>query len=380
MTAGKSMENRITQEEIRLANRQQIYRFIYDNGKASSPDICAALSLSRPTVASNLAGMEAEGLIRKDGLQDAGQVGRRAVVYAISATYRIAIGVEVLRTRANIIAVDLYGKQLGVVKARIPYANEPSYYEALCEQIRSFIRSMHFKQEQVLGICITMQGLVSPDWTTIVYGEILGNTGLKIDVFADRLPYPCAFVHDPAAAALSELQIAPEIDSVQYVSLSSHLGGATIVNRRIQSGKHGHHATFEHIRATRKGGPCYCGQIGCWDTLCSMPTLLGDEEPEDFFEQMRAGDKARRKSWRTFLKHLARLIKDLHLVNDIDIMLGGRLAPFMIPEDIDLLYKKIREICPFEEEDDFILLSKMPAYHIPTGAALHYIHKFLENV
>ena len=152
------------------------------------------------------------------------------------------------------------------------------------------------------------------------------------------------------------------------------------VNRRIQSGKHGHYATFEHIRATRKGEPCYCGQIGCWDTLCSMPTLLGDEEPEDFFEQMRAGDKARRKSWRTFLKHLARLIKDLHLVNDIDIMLGGRLAPFMIPEDIDLLYKKIREICPFEEEDDFILLSKMPAYHIPTGAALHYIHKFLENV
>ena len=54
------MENRITQEEIRLANRQQIYHYIHQNARASSQDICAALSLSRPTVASNLSALEAE--------------------------------------------------------------------------------------------------------------------------------------------------------------------------------------------------------------------------------------------------------------------------------------------------------------------------------
>ena len=66
---GRAMENRITQEEIRLANRQQIYHYIHQNAKTSSQDICAALSLSRPTVASNLSALEAEGLIRKNGYQ-----------------------------------------------------------------------------------------------------------------------------------------------------------------------------------------------------------------------------------------------------------------------------------------------------------------------
>ena len=82
----------------------------------------------------------------------------------------------------------------------------------------------------------------------------------------------------------------------------------------------------------------------------------------------------------TFLKHLARLIKDLHLVNDVDIILGGRLAPFFREEDVAFLYREIRRMCPFEEETDFILLSRLPAYHIAIGAALKYIHAFLENI
>ena len=376
---GRAMENRITQEEIRLANRQQIYHYIHQNAKTSSQDICAALSLSRPTVASNLSALEAEGLIRKNGYQEAGQVGRRAVVYSIVPDYRIAIGVEVLKTRVNIIAVDLYGKQIGSVVPRIPYANESFYYTQLCGHISSFIKSMHFSHDQVLGICITLQGLVSPDGRMLVYGEILGNTGLTIDVFEEHLDYPCSFVHDPEAAALSELQVASDLKHIMYLSLSSHLGGAMILNRRVVTGRHGHPATFEHIQAVANGEKCYCGQYGCWDTLCSMPALLGDGEPEEFFEKMRAGDETRQKSWNTFLLNLARLIKDLHLVNDIDIMLGGPLASFFTQADIDLLYREIRRLCPFEEADDFILLSRMAAYRIPTGAALRYIHAFLEN-
>ena len=374
------MENRITQEEIRLANRQQIYRYIYDNPRTSSHELCSALRLSRPTVAANLSSLEAEGLIRRDGLQEAGQVGRRAVVYSADAAYRIAIGVEILKTRVNILAANLYGRQIALVSPHISYANEPAYYESLCEKILSFISSNSFQKEQILGITFTLQGLASPDGRTLVYGEILGNTGLEIDVFEEHLPFPCTFVHDPAAAALCELEVAPEIDSVMYISLHDHLGGAVVQNRRIQAGKHGHNSTFEHIQAVPNGELCYCGQRGCWDTLCSMPALLGEEEPSDFFEKMRAGDKKRRESWRTFLLHLARLIKDLHLVNDIDIMLGGALAPYFKEEDIALLYSQIHKICPFEEADDYILQSKMPANHIATGATLNYIHAFLENL
>ena len=374
------MDNRITQDEIRRSNRQQIYHYIYNNPKSSSPGICSALGLSRPTVASNLSSLENEGLIRRVGLQESVQIGRRPVLYAVDSRYRIAVGLEILRTKVNIIAVDLYGQQVAVVSPRIPYHNDNSYYREICSHVISFIDSLNLPPKRVLGICITLQGLVSPDGRTLVYGGIFGNTGTSIEVFENHLPYPCSFIHDPAAAAMSELQASPDLTSAIYLSLSSHLGGSLIVDRHIKSGRHGHHATFEHIRAFTDGKLCYCGQRGCWDTVCSMTALLGDEMPEAFFEKLREGDPERTESWTAFLTHLARLIKDLHLVNDVDIILGGRLAPFFREEDVAFLYREIRRMCPFEEETDFILLSRLPAYHIAIGAALKYIHAFLENI
>jgi len=374
------MDNRITQEEIKKTNRQLIYRYIYDNPRSSSPGICAALGMSRPTVAANLAALEEEGMIQRAGRQENVQIGRRPVLYSIVPDYRVAIGLEVLRTRVNIIAIDLYGQKLDVSTPRIPYSGTDAYYQEICDHAVSFIESLHLPRERVLGICITLQGLVSPDGRALVYGAIFGNTGTQIEVFEKHLPYPCCFIHDPAAAALSELQVSPDITNALYLSLSSHLGGSLISDRHIETGKHGHHATFEHIQAFPNGKKCYCGQKGCWDTVCSMTALLGDEDPESFFVQMRNGDPERCRSWNTFLTHLARLVRDLHLVNDVDILLGGRLAPFFTDKDVAFLYEQIRAACPFEEEDDFILLSKLPAYHIAIGAALKYIHAFLENM
>ena len=374
------MGSRITPEEIKRTNRQQIYEYIYHNARTSSQDISTALHLSRPTVASYLSSMEEEGLIHADGLQKSTQIGRKAVAYSIVPDYRVAIGVELRRTKVNIIAVDLYGQKIALIAPRIRYSNEPDYHQQICEYVLDFIRSLKFSTVQVLGIGFSLQALASPDGRTIVYGEIFRNTGLQIDVFQQWLPYPCAFLHDPEAAALSELNVSPDLQRVLYLSLSAHLGGAIVLNRHVESGKHGHNGTFEHIQAFPNGELCYCGQHGCWDTVCSMRALLGDEDTDDFFSRLRSGDPARAEKWHTFLFHLGRLIKDLHLVNDVDIMLGGTLAPYFTDEDVDYLYARVRILCPFEEDSDFILRSRMPAYHIATGLALHYIHAFLEDV
>lgn len=51
-----------------------------------------------------------------------------------------------------------------------------------------------------------------------------------------------------------------------------------------------------------------------------------------------------------------------------------------IEEDIALLHKKIQQMTPFEEEQDFILISKMPRHNISIGAALPYIKEFLNKI
>lgn len=374
------MKKSITPNQIKQNNRNLIYQLIYKRKKVSQQDISYELHLSRPTVTTNLASLEEEGLIQKSGQIDSEFVGRKASGYSIVSDFRISIGVEILKNEVKMIAVDLYGKKIDRAVFNIPYQNEDTYYKEVCRNILTFKNTLKVKDEQVLGIGFAMQALISPDQQTIIYGKILSCTGLTIDSFSKYLPYPCNFIHDANSAAISEMWAAPELQNAFYLSLSKHLGAAIISNRTILIGKHGHSSTIEHMQIEPNGKLCYCGKYGCMETLCSLTALLGDHESlDDFFDLFHRGDAAVKKRWHLYLSNLAKSINLLHLVHDTDFILGGYLAPYLCDDDIQFLHDEIQQMTPFDEPQDFILISKMPKHNIAIGAALPYIQKFLEQ-
>ena len=350
----------------------------------SQQEISSALNISRPTVAYNLRELEEDGLILKSGLLEldqSGQSGRKPIIWSADADHKIAIGVEIMSKVVKIIAVNLYAAKIDRKVINIDFRNQESYFQYISSQVKDFIAHLKIKNapEKILGIGFAIQGLVSQDGRTVIYGEILKCTGLKIDVFTKWLDYPCMFIHEPDGAALSELWVSPGLRNAVYLSMSVHLGGATIHNRKIINGQHRHSATFEHIKAIPNGELCYCGKHGCLETVCSMTALLGDDDPDEFFRLVREGSPDESKRWANFLDHLARLIAYLHLVIDTKYILGGHLAPYFNEHDVKILYDKIRESTPFTEPDDYILMSRMPSHNITIGAALTYVINFLNE-
>lgn len=110
-----------------------------------------------------------------------------------------------------------------------------------------------------------------------------------------------------------------------------------------------------------------------------MQSLLGEEDEEAFFTEARKAGTPESGKWQRYLAVLGSLIGAVHLVNDVDFILGGHLAPYFTEDDIRVLYDVVRKDCPFEEPDDFILISKMPSHNINIGAALPFIKDFLED-
>lgn len=362
--------------------RHMIYMHIYNAREVSSREIASALDMSRPTLTKYLSAMEKKGLIsRTNTLFQEGR-GRKPFKWSVNSQYRTAIGVEILKHSAGMTAVDLYGRQLGYITFPAEYENDERYYRFISAKVEEFLESLGLSDagSKILGIGFAIQGLVSDDGKTVIYGEILKCTGLTIDVFTRYLDYPCRFIHEPDGAALSELWVSPELKGALYLSMSEHLGGAVISNRILLNGRHRHAATFEHITANPGGELCYCGKRGCYETICSRTALLGDDDPDEFFGRVRNGEPEASRRWGVFLKHLGRLIAHLHLVVDTEFILGGHLAPYFRDEDIRVLYDYVRELTPFEEGDDYILVSKMPEHNITIGAALPYVISFLENI
>jgi len=209
------MEKSITPNQIKQNNRSLIYHYIYKNRNVSQQDISYDLHLSRPTVTSNLASMEKEGLITKSGHISTEFVGRKASAYSIIADYRVSIGVEIVKKEVKIIAVDLYGKKIGRTTCDIIYEYKESYFKTVCDKILEFKNVSGITDEQLLGIGFAMQGLVTPDKRTVMYGEILSCTGLSIEEFSRHLPYPCSFIHDADSAAGAERTVNGQIGYIQ---------------------------------------------------------------------------------------------------------------------------------------------------------------------
>lgn len=376
-----NMKKSITPNQIKQNNRNLIYHFIYKNKNVSQQDIAYALRLSRPTVTTNLTALESEGLIQKSGQIDSEFVGRKASAYSVVSDYRISIGVEIIKDEVKMIAVNLYGEKINRSVFKIIYRNEDSYFEEVCGKILEFKDSLNTAEEQILGIGFAIQALISADERTVIYGKILSCTGLSIDAFSRYLPYPCSFIHDANCAAVSELWMSPELKDAFYLSLSTHLGAAIISKGEISTGKHGHSSTIEHIQMESDGALCYCGNRGCMETVCSMTALLTDgTDLDDFFKRLAANDEEILKRWEDYLRNLAKAINLLHLVYDTDFILGGHLAPYLKDEDLVFIHNEIQKMTPFEEDHDFLLISKMPEHNISIGAALPYIQSFLNEL
>lgn len=366
--------------DIKKMNYSDVYHAIYENNQMSKQAIANTLQMSLPTVTQHLNALTASGLIQKSGRQES-QIGRKAATYSIVPQAKVAIGIEILRERVLIVALDLYGEQIDRVNLKEKFEVTPEYFRKISDAILDFIRTLSLSKEQILGAGFGLQGLVSHDGTEMIYAKILGCTGLPISSFQQYLPFPCKFIHDSECAALSDLWNNPEITNAIYLSIGYHLGGALIIDGQISNGRTGRSGTFEHMTLVPDGLPCYCGQKGCMECYCSVRALLNEgEELEDFFHAKKEGDPDAAARWNTFLNYLAMAINNLHMVIDCDIVLGGHIAPYLTEEDITKLHLLVQKNTAFPEEGTFILQGRRRKHAIGIGAALPYILEFLNEI
>lgn len=367
----------LTTADVKIKNTERIIRYIYEQKCTSQQLICAALQISRPTVIPILRELEEKGIIEKQGFfQSTG--GRKAAAISFCASSRIAIGLELRAEYYEMVALDLYGTTLSQTRISTPFQNVDSYYAAVCAQVSGFIAQNAFAPEQVLGVGIVLQGLISADETCVTYGKILNCTGLTTEPFTSRLPYPCKFFHDAESAATDELWQRPALTNALYMNIRSHVSCAIIVNRTFLKGTELKSGVFEHMTLVPGGRPCYCGHKGCMETYCSTQPLsdvYGDLD--HFFSKLRSHDPEAEKNWRVYLRFLASAINNLHMFIDYPVILGGQLACYLTEPDLDILHQLVYENTAFPTSSRFISISHCKESSIARGGAIPYLKQYL---
>ena len=375
-------EKGLTNISLKKINKSKVYQYIYKNKVTSKLQIVSDLQMGLSTVSQNLNLLEQEGLIERNGYFDS-TGGRKAQAIQIVPDFKISIGIGILKNMFHLTAVDLYGNAIFTDTFSVPYSNTSAYYEQIAETIREFTASNQYTEEKVLGISIATQGITSPEHTTVTYGTIMNNTGMKLEEFTRRLPYPCYLEHDSKSAAFLELWNHPELDSAVVFLLNRNLGGAIITNHQIHQGNSMHSGTLEHMCINPDGPLCYCGNRGCLETYCSVDSLeqAAGMTIKEFFPLLREKKSSQLiQVWEDYLNHLAFAMKNLNLIVDAPIIISGYLAPYFTDEDLFYLTEHINLTAPFKLDEGQILVGTNGQYTPAIGAALHFVDQFIHTV
>ena len=375
-------EKGLTNISLKKINKSKVYQYIYKNKVTSKLQIVSDLQMGLSTVSQNLNLLEQEGLIERNGYFDS-TGGRKAQAIRIVPDFKISIGIGILKNMFHLTAVDLYGNAIFTDTFSVPYSNTSAYYEQIAETIREFTASNQYTEEKVLGISIATQGITSPEHTTVTYGTIMNNTGMKLEEFTRRLPYPCYLEHDSKSAAFLELWNHPELDSAVVFLLNRNLGGAIITNHQIHQGNSMHSGTLEHMCINPDGPLCYCGNRGCLETYCSVDSLeqAAGMTIKEFFPLLREKKSSQLiQVWEDYLDHLAFAMKNLNLIVDAPIIISGYLAPYFTDEDLFYLTEHINLTAPFKLDEGQILVGTNGQYTPAIGAALHFVDQFIHTV
>lgn len=375
-------EKGLTTIALKKINRSKIYQYIYRSKLTSKLQIVQDLQMGLSTVSQNLNLLENEGLIEKNGYFDS-TGGRKANAIQIVSDFRISIGVGILKNMFHITAIDLYGNTVYTDTIPLTYSNTAAYYQQITDKVKDFIDKNQYPENKILGVSIATQGITSPDNTTVIYGNIMNNTGMRLKDFSRHLPYPCHLEHDSKSAAFLELWNHPELDSAVVLLLNRNLGGAIITNHQIHQGCSMHSGTIEHVCVNPDGPLCYCGNRGCLETYCSANSLeqASGMTIKEFFPLLREKKSPQLiQIWEDYLKHLAFAMKNLNLVIDAPIIISGYLAPYFTEDDTDYLLRQINSMTPFELKEEQILVGTHGQYTPAIGAALFYVKEFIQSV
>lgn len=376
------MENTgMTTMKVKTINKNKVYSYIYNAKSTCKLNISRDLNMGLSTVTQNLKSLEDEGLILKNGFFDS-TGGRKADAIEINKTYKISIGVAILKESVDIVAVDLYGNLIFSKTVSMIFEQSGRYFKELWTNIDIFIGENDIPKSSVLGISFAVQGIVSKDGLYVRYGEILSNTQMNLSDLSRFSDFNCRMEHDSKAAASLELWKNPHIENALLLLLNLNMGGAMILNSSVQNGDNMRTGLFEHITMDKNGPPCYCGNFGCLETYCSANALkkASNMDIGRFFDLKTQGNPECTKIWNNYLDVLATAISMLNIVVDGKVIISGYLSWFFSEDDLFYILEKINKNSAFKISRDEIILSTSGNFTQAIGTSLHYIKEFIKNV
>ncbi len=128
----------------------------------------------------------------------------------------------------------------------------------------------------VAAVGVAAAGFIDRDRATVIHAPNIAwrNEPLRATL-ESRIDVPVIIENDANAAGWAEFRFGAgrEVEHMVMLTMGTGVGGAVVIGGELFRGGHGIGGELGHIRFTRDGLPCGCGQNGCLEQYASGRAL-----------------------------------------------------------------------------------------------------------
>ena len=368
----------------RKKTRNDVYRFIYNaSSSVTKQDIARELNLSLPTVYQNLSELEEAGLIHAAELQKP-TGGRPPVGYEVRADAHFAVGVSISATEISMVALDMKRNEIAAASEPVQSLEKEALLGQFTDAMERFGEDAELDREKLLGIGLTVPGVLDPASDTILLSPTLQLGKVPVKQIQERFFCPVSVENDSTSAGIAEYSVLPKEErkkSFACLYLAYGVGGAVFFEGKPWYGENHRSAEFGHMCIVPDGLPCSCGKKGCLEAYIGAFRFSRDLgiSIDAFFEERDRGNKEYQDLWEDGITHLAIALSNIRRAFDCDVILGGFMSE-QIAASMEQLQAKIAELDIFGEDPSWLKIGKFPRKAGIYGAAWSWIERFIDEI
>jgi predicted NBD/HSP70 family sugar kinase len=382
-------EDRGSPPSLRASNRLRVIQALQVLGVTSRADLARHTGLSRSTVSTIVAGLQAEDMVvdrDPDGRSAGG--GRPPTLIALNPGAGLAIGIDFGKRHLAVALADLSHEIVAEERREMPddYPAEEGMEHA-AELVDQLLMSSGADSGRVLGVGMGIPGPVHRSGVVGSSAILPGWAGTHAaELMAARLDMEVWLHNDANLGALAESVwgAGRGAGGLVYLKLATGIGAGIVLGGRLFAGAGGTAGEIGHTSLDETGDICRCGSRGCLETIASgtaIAALLSRSlgEPltlDDVLERAVSGDPGCRRALADAGRHIGAAVADLcNLINPERIVVGGSMAVAG-----DVLLDPLREAVglraiPSAAEDVQIVLGELGERAELLGAVALVLHE-----
>lgn len=256
--------------------QRNVLAHLYTEGTCTLAHLTRILHSSVPSVTSLVEELIDNNWVKPIGTAT-GSNGRRPVLFGLNTKHNYVVVLDVSTHDTKILFMNIQRKVIFRGDYDLRLNDNPSFLSSLAHYFTSALADSEIDADDILAVGVSMPGLVDARRGMNLTYMHLNETGESpTQWLSEQLGKPVYLINDTKATVLGESRFggAKGKKQVLAINIDWGVGLGIVVNGEVFQGASGFAGELGHIQVDPEGELCYCGKIGCLNTITSASALV----------------------------------------------------------------------------------------------------------